>query len=277
MDTGPARYMDPAFIYTTNQVLASVSTNNVTVHYVSSSILGIDKTDDPYVTNMQYIAATSNATVIVSNYVPRVMLNMDITDMETKTYAAATYTPLTTYAAGAIKTSGVTTMLEDPAATISNLSEIVFMRRTGNTNNLAVTGPGTFKAHAGLGTYTNSTVAYNSYTAWANDTTNLIFYSTNELRYVWWEHQVDTNVVGWATNSVSATSPIGIYKGITGVLTSAWETFVYHHTDVNQTNVVTYDRLNAAFLSVNVTNIFPGGTTNVWGYENGLLKSHSTL
>jgi hypothetical protein len=83
VDIGPARYDDPQYLYTTNQVLMSVSTNDVSVEYVTSSILGIDTTATPNVTNMQYIVSSSNAVQIVSNYTTRVYLNIEIPDMVT--------------------------------------------------------------------------------------------------------------------------------------------------------------------------------------------------
>ena len=299
VDIGPASYLDPALIYTTNQVLTSVSTNNVIRHYVTSSILGIDTTDDPYVTNMQYIAATSNAVEIVSNYVTRIYFNLDIPDMATKTDVSGeaalrvtgdSYSSNNVAAEAALRVTGDSYSSNNVTATaalhvtkagttvmaygsiLSNLYEVVFKRISGNTNNLAVTGPGAYLLSEVEGTYTNAGT-YNAKSFWAYNATNSIFYSTNEHRYVWWEYVVDTNVTGWATNSVSATSPIGIYKGFTGVATSAWETFVHNHTSVNQTNVVTYDRLNAAFLSATITNV--AGTNCIWVIENGLIKSQT--
>jgi len=276
VDIGQAMYMDPALIYTSNQVLMSVSTNYVVANYVTQVIIGVDTTVSPYVTNAQYVAATSNAVAITTNHVTRYKLNVEIDDLATRTYVTGlTGATLAVVSDEYVTKEGTTEMTY--GAIVSNLYTLYLTSRTGTTNNLAVTGPGVLLGSLLEGTYTNAG-AYNSKTSWAKNSTNRVFYSTNELRYVWWESLVDTNVVGWATNSVSATSPLGIYAGgITGVATSAWETFVYSTTELSQDNAVSYDLLDASYMSVSLTNLFPVDTTNVWVFEKGLLKSHSTL
>ena len=245
VDIGQAMYMDPALIYTSNQVLTSVSTNYVVDTFVTQVIIGVDTTVSPYVTNSQWVVASTNAVAITTNHVTRYKLNVEIDDLATKTYVSGISNTVITDAATR-DVAATNAAVVNAAARDVVISNAVITDAA--TRDVAATNAAVVNAAARDVVISNAVIT----DAAARDLSS----TTGAL----------SAISATFSGALSADSLTLLGETITNSSGEVW----YNYSDLTSA-------FNSAYLSVSLTNLYPVDTTNIWVFENGMLKSQSTL